>query len=353
MLNGSASTDPDGTIVSYAWDWIPPLDGNPPEAVGAVVNVTAAVQVLAPGHYDVLLRVTDNAGGTAAALGGIDVYSEAECPLGLPNEPPTVNVPAAVTAEATGAVGAAVAFAATVSDPEDGTSVPACTPSTGSTFPLGETTVTCTAVDAGRLAAEGTFTITVIDTTPPLVSGADVIAEATGPGGATVEYVAAALDLVDGAIAPACAPASGSLFALGATTVSCSATDAQGNMGYGSFTVTVVDSTAPTVSGFSLVVPPMWPPDGTLQAVTVNYSATDACGPGVTCVLSVSSNQPQTGLGNSDVGPDWVIVDNYTVKLRREYFWTVPRIYTITLTCTDASGNQTVNTATVVVTRPL
>ena len=44
-----------------------------------------------------------------------------------------------------------------------------------------------------------------------------------------------------------CTPASGTTFALGATTVNCSATDAAGNEATGSFTVTVRDTTAPVL----------------------------------------------------------------------------------------------------------
>ena len=39
----------------------------------------------------------------------------------------------------------------------------------------------------------------------------------------------------DGAVPVACAPASGSMFALGSNTVTCNATDAAGNTGKASF----------------------------------------------------------------------------------------------------------------------
>ena len=49
-------------------------------------------------------------------------------------------------------------------------------------------------------------------------------------------------DNVDGPIATSCTPVSGSVFPIGATTVTCSATDAHHNTGTASFTVTVTDS---------------------------------------------------------------------------------------------------------------
>ncbi len=80
---------------------------------------------------------------------------------------------------------------------------------------------------------------------PVLLSPGDLNAEATGPGGSAVQYSVVANDDVDGDVPVACAPSSGSTFALGSTRVDCSAIDAQGNVGRTSFFVTVKDSLAP------------------------------------------------------------------------------------------------------------
>lgn len=78
------------------------------------------------------------------------------------------------------------------------------------------------------------------DALPPAVTvPASVFQQAAGPGGATVTFSATASDNVDGALTPVCSSASGSLFPLGTTTVTCTATDAAGNTGSASFTVTV------------------------------------------------------------------------------------------------------------------
>jgi hypothetical protein len=62
-------------------------------------------------------------------------------------------------------------------------------------------------------------------------------------------------------------------------------------------------------------------------------------------VLSVSSNE-----ASNNKEPDWVVVDVHHVLLRAERAGNgVGRLYTITLTCTDAAGNVTVKTATVLV----
>lgn len=160
--------------------------------------------------------------------------------------PPTLTVPGNLTAEATSSSGAAVTFTATATDTVNGAITPTCAPALGSTFPLGATTVNCTATDQAGNSANGSFTVTVRDTTPPVLSlPADITVAATGPAGAAVTFTASATDTVSGALTPTCAPASDSTFPIGATTVNCSATDQAQNTARGSFTVTVRDTTPP------------------------------------------------------------------------------------------------------------
>jgi outer membrane protein assembly factor BamB len=171
--------------------------------------------------------------------------------------PPTISVPADITAEATGPSGAVVSYTVTASDPDN---TPAqititCAPSSGSTLPLGTNTVTCNAHDpAGNNATPAHFQVTVRDTTPPTISGAgNVTVNATSPTGATVTFAPQAADLVDGNVPTTCAPASGTAFKNGATTVKCTAKDARGNTASASFTVTVL-SAAPQLSTLSNAV---------------------------------------------------------------------------------------------------
>jgi hypothetical protein len=51
--------------------------------------------------------------------------------------------------------------------------------------------------------------------------------------------IPSAADDVDGIVPVECTPASGSIFPIGSTTVECTATDAAGNIGRASFTVTI------------------------------------------------------------------------------------------------------------------
>jgi hypothetical protein len=260
---------------------------------------------------------------------------------------PEITVPADITAEATSSAGATVTFVVTATN--EATIV--CTPPSGSTFALGETTVTCTATNAGG-SDTGTFKVTVVDTTPPVLDlPADITAEATSASGAEVTYTATASDLVDSDVPVQCTPASGSTFALGTTTVSCSATDDSGNSATGSFNVTVVDSTPPQILSVDATPGVLWPPNHQMVNVTVTVVAIDLVDPTpVSHIVSVTSNQPVNGTGDGDTAPDWVITGPLTVQLRSERSHGQDRIYTITIETVDDAGNVSTATDTVVVT---
>ena len=123
-----------------------------------------------------------------------------------------------------------------------------CVPPSGSTFPLGDTAVSCTGVDDSGNPTAGDFTVSVLDTTAPTVTvPAAIVMEATGPTGAQTPFTVTASDLVDGDVPVLCSAAAGDLFQIGSTAVECSATDAAGNTGTAVFGVTVVDTTAPAL----------------------------------------------------------------------------------------------------------
>ena len=66
----------------------------------------------------------------------------------------------------------------------------------------------------------------------------------------------------------------------------------------------------------------------------------------------LSSDEAVDGLGDGDTAPDWEIVDAGHVRLRAERSATGDgRVYTITVTATDAAGNVTTKTVTVSVPR--
>ncbi len=291
-LDGGGSSDSDDSIASHAWDQ---LEGLPNADLNGVDLSSPNLSFTAPQLTSTLntmkfkLTVSDNGG----------LISSAEClVMVLDVTPPVISGVDAVTAEATGPSGAAVSYAnPTATDLVDGTVPVTCTPASGSTFPLGTTTVRCSASDKAGNTASASFTVKVKDTTPPTISGlpANITAEATGPSGAALSYAnPTATDLVDGVVVVTCAPLSGSTFPLGTTTVNCSAKDNAGNTASASFTVKVQDTTPPTISGVPAnITAEATGPSG--AAVTYsNPTATDLVSGTVpvTCTIASGSTFP-------------------------------------------------------------
>ena len=75
--------------------------------------------------------------------------------------PPVIAVPTDITVDATGPGGAVVSYAVSAEDDIDGIVPVTCAPPSGSTFPIGDTTVTCTATDAAGNSASASFTVQV------------------------------------------------------------------------------------------------------------------------------------------------------------------------------------------------
>ena len=78
---------------------------------------------------------------------------------------PSITVPADITTLANSASGAEVGYTASATDDSDPNPALNCTPVSGSVFPIGTTTVTCTATDSSGNAANASFAVVVL---PPL-----------------------------------------------------------------------------------------------------------------------------------------------------------------------------------------
>jgi len=158
--------------------------------------------------------------------------------------PPALNVPQSpVEAEATSLSGASVSYTVSAIDNVDNPITPSCEPPSGSIFPIAKTLVTCTAKDSSDNSDFKTFTVTVRDSAPNIsVPKQPIKVETTEPAGVSINYadLVSAADAVDGAITLECTPNSGSIFRVGSTLVSCTASDTAGNTATASFTILVV-----------------------------------------------------------------------------------------------------------------
>ena len=126
----------------------------------ALNSATGAVLWSSAVERDVLASVAVVDGHLYAASDKLYAFG-----LGTPDTtPPTISV-ADITAVATGPTGAVVSYFVSVSDDRDPNPSLSCTPPSGSTFPLGTTTVTCVASDFSGNTSTATFKVTVV---PPL-----------------------------------------------------------------------------------------------------------------------------------------------------------------------------------------
>jgi hypothetical protein len=310
------ATGPGGATVSWTIAATDNADPNP------TINCTpASGSIFAIGTTTVNCRATDASGNfTDAAPFNVTVQD---------TTPPTLTLPGDQNVETEDPGGKAVTYSVSATDIVSGSITPSCNHASGDTFPVGTTTVHCTATDGAGKSSSGDFNVTVAlaDHTPPVLSGyGDKSVEANGPAGSVVNFpTPTAVDALDGPIgAVNCSPVSGSTFPLGATVVSCSATDAHGNTGHATFNISVVDTTPP-----NLIVP-----------VARSVYATTPTGipdtvSGIVAFLSAAS-------ASDIVDPSPVVTNN------APSFLPVGN-QTITFAARDASGNTTFKDVTLIV----
>ena len=268
------ATGPSGADVSYSATASDLVDGS------VSPNCSPGPGSTFPfGSTTVNCTATDSHGNSASGSFTVNVVDTTA---------PAIAVPGGMTIEATSPSGVgAVSYSASATDIVDGPVPVSCAPASGSAFPLGSTTVTCTASDSHGNNGSASFTVNVVDTTPPAITApAGITVEATGSSGVgAVTYSASATDNLDGAVPVSCAPASGSAFPLGSTTVTCTASDSHGNNGSASFTVNVVDTTPPTLTVPASIAAHASDPSGaslTYPATAVDVvdgSVTPSCSP--------------------------------------------------------------------------
>ncbi len=381
MIN-NGSYDPDGSISS--------MSVNP-----------SSVSCGQVGNVNVTLTVADNNGIQATCVAVVTVVDATaptinNCPSNI-----SVNAGAACTAVASW-------VAPTVSDNCSGASIAQTAgPASGSSFPLGVTTITYTATDGSGNIATCSFTVTVIDVTAPVISGcpSNFTVNAGAACTAVASWVAPTVnDNCSGAsIAQTAGSVSGSAFPIGTTTITYTATDGSGNQSTCSFTVTVSDVTAPTINncpsniivnaGAACTAVASWvaptvndncsgssiaqtagPASGSafpIGTTNITYTATDGSGNQSTCSFTVTVNDVTAPTIVSC--PSNIIV-NAGAACTAVATWVAPTVNdncsgasiaqtagpvsgsafpigttTITYTATDGSGNQSTCSFTITV----
>jgi uncharacterized repeat protein (TIGR01451 family) len=196
---------------------------------------------------------------------------------------------------------------------------------TGS-VPLGIFTILLTVSDGHGGTATDTVRIAVLDTTAPTFSNvpAAVVAEQTSPAGAAVSLgVPTATDNCSGSVPVSSnAPA---IFPRGTTTVTFTSVDVAGNNAIASTTVTVVDTTAPSVQ----ILSPQARDYAHADTLAVNVAAADG-GSGL------AAGSPESRLDGVAVA-NGQSVALLTLTLGQHVF---------TVSAMDAAGNPAVRTVT-------
>lgn len=137
---------------------------------------------------------------------------------------------------------------------------------------------------------------------------------------------------------------------LGTRTFTLRVEDPQGLGAVDQVQVTVNDTIPPSIVHLAARPDVLRPPDDRLVLVKLAVVAIDRCDPSPSCrFVSVASNEHGTGPGGP---PDWEIAGDLAVRLRAESSASRPeRVYTITVQCTDDSGNAASKTVAVRVPR--
>lgn len=308
-----------------------------------VLSVTNDAPTSFPvGQTTVTWTVTDVNNRTATATQVVTVTD---------NQDPTIAAPAPVTANADN--GSCAATGLSLGNPTvgDNCGVQSFNSDAPASFPVGQTTVTWTVIDIHGRTATATQIVTVIDNQDPTITPPVQVTVNADAGQCSASGVAlgtpTTADNCGVASVTNDAPTS---FPVGTTVVTWTVTDIHGLTATATQNVTVVDNQSPTITGVTASPNSLWPPNHKMVDITVTTTSTDNCGVASCKIISVTSNEPDNGLGDGDTPNDIQQTGDNTLKLRAERSGKGKgRVYTITVECTDIHGNKSTQTTTVTV----
>jgi hypothetical protein len=303
---------------------------------------------LAPGNYNIAVRLESNPTCLSTYSGNPIVLTAAigcnTCVLTCP-----ANI---VKNNSWGKCGAYVSYPAATTTGVCGT-ITYSHPS-GSFFPVGTTTVTVSSSTGSTCS----FTVTVKDAQKPFIKCPSDIYVTTTTCSKAVTFNVSATDNCPG-VTVTTVPASGSVFPVGTTTVTATATDASGNKTTNTFKVKVKENTPPVIHTASSPIVLQWPANGSYQTINVSQfvlSVSDNCSNipvSSVNIIKVTSDEAEDAYGNADgnTRQDIKIARNCkSVELRRERrTGGNGRVYTIYVSVKDASGNTATRSFRVIV----
>ena len=202
-----------------------------------VISITNdAPEVFPLGETIVIWTATDSSGNSASATQSITI---------IDTTLPTITSPVDVEVEATSMENNLVEFG--FAEASDQVEISTITNDAPTAFPLGETIVTWTATDSSGNSASTTQTITVVDTTAPvIITPENVTSNATSKLNNIVELEQ--ISVTDSISTVQITNNAPSYYEFGETIVTWTATDSSGNSASTTQTITVVDTTAPVIT---------------------------------------------------------------------------------------------------------
>lgn len=276
------------------------------------IQISGTVDTSTPGSYTIVYTVTDDYANTSQVIRTVNVVTS------LDITPPVITAPDDMAVEATAILTPVNIGSASVNDDFDGALF--AIPDSIGPFPIGQNSIVWSAVDAAGNVGVATQIVSIVDTTPPVLSIPADITVAFGNTQPIVIGAAQATDIFPVSIsnnAPNTYPA-------GSTTVLWQAVDANGNI-----------TTA-------------------IQVITVNASLAPVAIVGTDKTVSI--NTPINFDASNSFDPDGQIVSyiwkNGAVVLSTDVAFIksnlAPGAHVISLTVTDNTG--TVGSASIVIT---
>ena len=226
------------------------------------------------GATTVTWTVTDGAGNTATATQVVTVIDNIDPVLTCPNDLTVYGVADSTLTS--------VSWSAATATDNCSIDTIYSDIQTGHYFPLGVTTITYVALDGSGNSDTCSFSITVVDTVSPVITGCPspiTQNNDTDSCGAVVNWTAPTYYDNSDYYTVSASHASGDYFPVGTTTVTITVADSSGNSSVCAFDVTVEDAQVPYVVPFSNVAVTLGT-DGmyNLAVATVDSASYDNCG---------------------------------------------------------------------------
>jgi PKD domain len=347
-LNGSLSSDPDGDALTFVWTQGGTVVGN-----SAVVPLTLKI-----GTYTFTLTVTDAGGLSSSAVTHVTITAR----------PPVANAGPDQTLPAAGPNGTPVTLNGSQSSDPNGYALTFVWTQGGAvvgrsavlplTLNVGAYTFTLTVTDTAGLSSSAVTHVTITARPPVASVVADPTLECAGPGGTLVKLDGSA------SIDPNGYPlkfvwtddSSGKIVGNSAVVwvmvsvgplphyYTLTVTDATTGLSSSAKTGVTVRDTKPPTLKVSLSPNVLWPPNNKLVQITAQVQTSDVCdaNPAIQLVSITSNGSDSNDIQAVGGGPIAFGTDVRSFLLRAVRSAGKDRVYTVTYSAKDASGNTTV-----------